>query len=161
MSMDEKSERGLKMGNVVVTTEAMSVEGKSSFPVDTSFWEDLWDQYTNEFEEVVIHCWMEELDILEELNSRAVSVQTEGLMKVFTINLTDENRLYFRNYSVDPKGGLKWFTMFFQQDGVEQMEVGHYGSEIILYKVNKEEAEKFVEIFPKIADSEYHATNGD
>ena len=51
--------------------------------------------------------------------------------------------------------------MFFQEDGVEQMEIGHYGSEIILYKVNEEEAEKFVEIFPKITDSEYHETNGD
>lgn len=159
--MDEKSERGLMMGNVVVTTEAMSVEGKSSFPIETSFWEDLWDQYTTEFQEVVVHCWMEEIDVFEELNSRAVSVQTEGLMKVVTINLTDENRLYFRNYSVDPKGGLKWFTMFFHVDGVEQLEIGHYGSEIILYKVNEEEAEKFIEIFPKTADSVYHATNAD
>ena len=159
--MDEKSERGLRMGNVIVTTEAMSVEGKSSFPIDTSFWEDLWDQYTNEFEEVVIHCWTEELDVFEELNARAVSVQTEGLMKVITVNLTDENRLFFRNYSVDPKGGLKWFTMFFQMDGAEHMEIGHYGSEIILYNVDEEEAAKFVEIFPKITDSEYHETNGD
>ena len=42
-------------------------------------------------------------------------------MKVVTINLTDENQAYFRNYSVDPKGGLKWFTMFFQEDGDEQI----------------------------------------
>ena len=73
MSLDEKSERGFIVGNVVVTTEAMSVEGKSSFPIDTSFWEDLWDQYTNEFQEVVIHCWLEELEVLEELNSITIT----------------------------------------------------------------------------------------
>ena len=33
--------------------------------------------------------------------------------------------------------------------GDEVLEIGHYGSEIILYKVDEEEAEKFSSLFPQ------------
>ena len=59
------------MGNVIVTTEAISMEGKSSFAMDTSYWVELWDQYTNEISEVVIHCWKEEEEVIEELSPKS------------------------------------------------------------------------------------------
>ena len=144
------------MGNITVTMEAMSVEGKSLCPVETSFWEDLWDQYTADFQEVVVHCWKEEQEAIDELSPRAINVINEGLMKVITVNLSDENRLFFRNYSVDPRGGLKWFTMFFQVDGEEGLEIGNYGSEIILYNMNEEEKERFISIFSTSAITHYY-----
>lgn len=144
------------MGNIVVTLESMSTNEKSSFPSNTSYWVNFWDNYTNDYPEVVIHCWEEETDVIEELSTKAVSVLTEGLMKIITVNLNEENRLFFRNYSIDPKGGLKWFMMFFHIDGEERLEIGRYGSEIILYKVDQEEAEAFSAIFlPSAATSNY------
>ncbi|MEI4769200.1 hypothetical protein WAX74_06030 [Psychrobacillus sp. FJAT-51614] len=144
------------MGNIVITGETISTNEKSSFAMNTSFWIDLWDKYTNEFHEVVIHCWKEELDVIEELSPRAVSVMDEGLIKVLTINLNEENRLFFRNSSIDLKGGLKWFKMFFHVDGDERLEIGHYGSEIILYKVNEEVANNFVSIFSPSVITHYY-----
>lgn len=144
------------MGNITITIESISVEGKSSCPVDTSFWESLWEQYTAEFTELVIHCWMEEQEVVDELAARAVNVMNEGLMKVFTINLSEDNRLFFRNYSIDPKGGLKWFTMFFHVNGDERLEIGHYGAEIILYHVDKEKASEFSALFPRSSISNFH-----
>lgn len=144
------------MGNIVITLESMSTNEKSSFPSNTDYWSNLWDNYTNDYPEVVIHCWEEETDAIEELSARAVSVLNEGLMKIITVNLNEDNRLFFRNYSSDPKGGLKWFMMFFHIDGEERLEIGRYGSEIILYKVDEEEAEVFSAIFlPSAATSNF------
>lgn len=144
------------MGQLVIHVEAMSLAEKESFPTDLSFWEDLWDQYTTKYSEVVIHCWSEEEQVVNELIEKSFEAMNEGLMKVFTVNLNEENRLYFRNYSMDPKGGLKWFTMFFQENGEEQLEIGHYGSEIIFSNVTEENAEEIKAIFPISTDMEYH-----
>ena len=64
--------------------------------------------------------------------------------------------MFLRDNSIDSKGGLKWFTMFFHEEGDEVMEIGHYGSEIILYKVNEEEADKFSSLFPQTSTIEYY-----
>lgn len=139
----------------------MSIEGKSSFALDTSFWEDLWDNYTTTFQDVVIHCWKEEEEIIEELRPKAISILNEGLVKVITVNLNEENHTYFRNNSIDPKGGLKWFMMFFNKDGDERLEIGHYGSEVILYKVDEENAEKFISLFNSSATTHFYDENAD
>ncbi|WP_144514001.1 hypothetical protein [Bacillus sp. FJAT-22090] len=152
--MDEKAERGIKLGSAVVTIEAMSTDSKSSFATDTSYWTELWDTYTRDFPEVIIHCWAEEQEAIEELSKRAVSVMNEGLVKVITVNLSEENRNFFRNHSIDPRGGLKWFTMFFNLNGDERLEIGHYGSEIIFDDVDEEDATKFISLFP--ASSNIH-----
>ncbi|WP_391202794.1 hypothetical protein [Psychrobacillus sp. L4] len=149
------------MGNVVVTIETMSTEEKSSFPSNVSFWTNLWDNYTNEFQEVVIQCWKEEEHAISELSSRAASTTNEGLIKIFSINLNEENRVFLRNYSIDPKGGLKWFTMFFNINGDERLEVSHYGSEIILYKADEEKAKQFISIFSSSITTHYYDENAD
>lgn len=139
----------------------MSIEGKSSFAMDTSFWQDLWDNYTNTFQDVVIHCWKEEEEIIDELRPKAVSIINEGLVKIMTVNLNEENHTYFRNNSIDPKGGLKWFMMFFNKDGDERLEIGHYGAEVILYKVDEEEAGKFISLFTSSATTHFYDENAD
>lgn len=149
------------MGNVTVTTESMSIEGKSSFATDTSFWTNLWDNYTNTFLDVVIHCWKEEEKVIDELRPKAVSSINEGLVKIMKVNLNEENWSYFRNNSIDPKGGLKWFRMFFNKDGDERLEIGHYGAEIILYKVDEEAAENFVTLFTPSAITHFYNENAD
>lgn len=149
------------MGNVTVTTESMSIDGKSSFATDTSFWTNLWDNYTNAFLDVVIHCWKEEEEVIDELRPKAISSINEGLVKIMTVNLNEENWAYFRNNSIDPKGGLKWFRMYLNKDGDERLEIGHYGAEIILYKVDKEEAENFVTLFTPSAITYFYNENAD
>ncbi|QFF99770.1 hypothetical protein PB01_13480 [Psychrobacillus glaciei] len=149
------------MGNVVVKIETMSTEGKSSFPSDVNFWTNLLDNYTNEFQEVVIQCWNEEEHAINELSSRAASTTNEGLIKIFYINLNEENRVFLRNHSVDPNGGLKWFTMFFNVNGDERLEVSHYGSEIILYKADEEIAKQFISIFSSSITTHYYDENAD
>lgn len=144
------------MGNIVVSIETTSTNDKSSFATNTSFWTDLWDNYTSEFQEVVIHCWKEELAAIEELSARAISVMDEGLMKVLTINLNEDNRLFLRSHTIDVNGGLKWFAMFFYVDGDERLEISHYGSEIILYKVDEEEAKNFISIFSPSVITHYY-----
>ena len=106
--------------------------------------------------EVVIHCWKEELAAIEELSARAISVMDEGLMKVLTINLNEDNRLFLRSHSIDVNGGLKWLAMFFHIDGDERLEISHYGSEIILYKVDEEEAKNFISIFSPSVITHYY-----
>lgn len=144
------------MGHVLVSLETTSTDEKTGFPVDLSFWGNLWDCYVVEFQEVIIHCWDEEKAAIEELSVKASNIKDEGLIQIFTLTLTEENRVFLRDNSIDSKGGLKWFTMFFHEEGDEVIEIGHYGSEIILYKVNEEEADKFSSLFPQTSTIEYY-----
>ena len=72
----------------------------------------------------------------------------EGLVKVFTVTLNEENCTFLRNQSIDPNGGLKWFTLFFYKEDVQMLEIAQYGSEIVLYGVDEKEAEELQTLFP-------------
>ena len=50
--------------------------------------------------------------------------------------------------------------MFFKKDGEERLEIGQYGSENILYKVDEEEAEKFISIFSSSAVRNFYPKFG-
>lgn len=144
------------MGQVAIHLSAISSDSKTAFAEDTSYWLSIWKDYINEFQSVVIHCWNEETEAIAELDSIAEYTTKEGLITLFTISLTEDNRAFFKEHSVDPRGGLKWFTLFFQVDGEERLEVGHYGSEIVVYNVDEAQAEKFIALFPETASSHYY-----
>ena len=46
--------------------------------------------------------------------------------------------------------------MFFQKGGEQRLVIGHYGSENVLYHVDKEEADRFMSIFPSVVSSQYN-----
>ncbi len=144
------------MGQIIVKTEAMSIEGKELYPVDTSFWEDLWDHFTSDLEEVVIHCLNEETEPMEELNQISYQTMNGYMHNELTITLTEDNRLYLRNSSIDlVVGGLKWNKMIFYKDGKVYLEINHYGSEITFYFVEKDMLEQVNFIFPITTEVEY------
>ncbi|WP_313894484.1 hypothetical protein [Psychrobacillus sp.] len=144
------------MGQVAIHLPAISSDSKTAFAEDTSYWLNMWEDYINVFQSVVIHCWNEETEAITELDSIAEFTIKEGLITLFTISLTEGNRAFLKEHSVDPRGGLKWFTLFFQVNGEERLEVGHYGSEIVVYKVDEEQAEKFIALFPESSSSHYY-----
>lgn len=144
------------MGQVTIQLPTISSSSKSSFSEDISYWSNLWNRYIHEFQDVIIHCWNEETEVIAKLDSIADLTQKEGLITLFTLSLTEDNRTFLKEHSVDPRGGLKWFTLFFQVDGEERLEVGHYGSEIVLYRVDEEQAEKFIAIFPETVSSQFY-----
>lgn len=144
------------MGQVTIQLPTISSDSKSSFSQDISYWSNLWNGYIHEFQDVIIHCWNEETEVIAKLDSIADHTQKEGLITLFTLSLTEENRTFLKEHSVDPRGGLKWFTLFFQVNGEERLEVGHYGSEIVLYRVDEEQAEKFIALFLKTVSSHFY-----
>lgn len=154
MFVDEKT-RWIKMGHVFVQLQTISTNRKTGFAEDVSHWFTLWDLYTVNMDEVIIHCWEEEKKFIEELSPKAAFIKNEGLITIFTLNLTEENRSFLREHSVDQNGGLKWFTMFFQKDGEQRLVVSHYGSENVLYQADKEEAERFVSLFSSEVSATY------
>jgi hypothetical protein len=143
------------MKHVRIHLETTHTEKKSSVPVDTSYWETLWDTYTSDFASVEIHCWQEETEQLHELTNLSAQSIDQGLVKSFTITLNEVNRTYLRNHAIDSNGGIKWFTLFFYKEDIQMMEIAQYGSEIVLYGVDKNEAAEFHTLFPENADAEY------
>lgn len=143
------------MKHVRILLETTHTEKKSSVPIDTSYWKKLWDTYTRDFASVEIHSWLEESEQLEELSKIAANAIEQGLVKAFTITLDEENCNYLRNHSIDSNGGLKWFTIFFYKEDIQMLEIGQYGSEIVLYGVDKKEAIEFETLFPENANAEY------
>jgi hypothetical protein len=143
------------MKHVRILLETTHTEKKSSVPIDTNYWEKLWDTYTSDFASVEIHSWLEETEQLAELSKIAANSSEQGLVKSFTITLNEENCNYLRNHSMDSNGGLKWFTIFFYKEDIQMLEIGQYGSEIVLYGVDKKEAAEFETLFPENANAEY------
>ena len=143
------------MKHVRIHLETTHTEKKSSVPIDTSYWENLWDSYTRDFASVEIHSWLEETEKLEELSKISANSIEQGLVKAFTVTLNEENCTYLRNHSIDADGGLKWFTLFFYKEDVQMLEIAQYGSEIVLYGVNEKEAAEFEMLFPEDANAEY------
>ena len=143
------------MKHVRIHLETTHTEKKSSVPIDTSYWEKLWDTYTSDFASVEIHSWLEETEQLAELSKIAANSSEQGLVKSFTITLNEENCNYLRNHSIDSNGGLKWFTIFFYKEDIQMLEIAQYGSEIVLYGVDKKEAAEFETLFPENANAEY------
>ena len=105
--MVETTRRIILMKHVRIHLETTHTENKSSVPIDTSYWEQLWDTYTSDFASVEIHSWLEEREQLEELSKIAANSIEQGLVKAFTITLNEENCNYLRNHSLDSNGGLK------------------------------------------------------
>ena len=143
------------MKHVRILLETTHTEKKSSVPIDTRYWEKLWDIYTSDFASVEIHSWLEETEQLEELSKISANSIEQGLVKSFTVTLNEENCNYLRNHSIDDKGGLKWFTLFFYKEDVQMLEIAQYGSEIVLYGVNEKESAEFETLFPDNANAEY------
>lgn len=153
--MDETSVGGTSMKHMRVRLETTSNKEKPVFPKSTSYWQELWDTYTTEFVSVEIHCWKEEENQIDELVPIASRNEDQNLVLSFLITLNEDNRNFLRNHSIDSKGGLKWFSLFFYKEATQMLEVGRYGSEIALYGVTEEEGEIFKEIFPEDAEAEY------
>jgi hypothetical protein len=143
------------MKHVRILLETIQKEKKSSVPIDTSYWEKLWDTYTKDFASVEIHSWLEESEQIEELSKISANSVVQGLGKVFTVTLNEENCTFLRNQSIDSNGGLKWFTLFFYKEDIQMLEIAQYGSEIVLYGVNEKEAAEFQTLFPENANAEY------
>lgn len=143
------------MKHIRIHLETTHIANKSSIPIDTSYWEKMWDSYTIDFASVEIHCWKEEVKQIHELSTISAQSEDQGLVKLFTISLNKGNRAYLRNQSVDSSGGLKWFTLHFYKKDIQMLEIGQYGSEIVLYGVDKKEADEFQELFFEIKHAEY------
>jgi hypothetical protein len=143
------------MKHVRIQLETTHTQKKSSVPLDTSYWTALWDSYTSDFASVEIHCWQEEVHHIQELSNLSAQSIDQGLVKSFTITLNKDNCSFLRNQSIDSNGGLKWFTIFFYKEDIQMLEIAQYGSEIVLYGVDKNEAAEFQRLFPENADAEY------
>lgn len=128
---------------------------KIAVPQGMRYWNELWDTYTEDFTSVEIHCWTVETERLGELKPLAAYSKVQGLIMTFTITLDERNWSYLRGQSIDPEGGLKWFTLYFYKNGIQMLEIAQYGSEIVLYGVDKKEADEFVKLFPDNTSSEY------
>ena len=153
--MNEKSVGGNRLKHMRVRLETISNNEKTVFPKSTSYWQELWDTYTTDFVSVEIHCWKEETNHIDEIVPIASRTEDQNLVLSMIVTLNEENRNFLRNHSVDPKGGLKWFSLFFYKEATQMLEIGRYGSEIALYGITEEEGELFKKIFPEDAEFEY------
>lgn len=143
------------MKHVRVHLSTTITGNKIAAPLSMTYWQELWDAYTVDFASIEIQCWKEETEQINELTPIAAFTSVNGLVISFTITLDESNRAYFRSNSIDSKGGLKWFKLFFYKKGIQMLEIAQYGSEIYLYGVNKNEAAEFEKLFPETAQAEY------
>lgn len=134
---------------------AKTEDSRVAVPRSMVYWHELWDQYTVDFVSVEIHCWKEEKEKIDELMPLASFYAEQGLIMSITLSLDESNRAYLRNHSIDPEGGLKWFSLYFYKENIQMLEIAQYGTEIVLYGVTKDEADDFAKIFPDIDKAEY------
>ena len=143
------------MKHIRIHLATMKSDRKVAVPQGILYWKELWDTYTTDFASVEILCWKEETQQIKELTPLAAHIKKQGLIILFTITLDETKRAYLRGESIDPEGGLKWFTLHFYKNDIQMLEIIYYGSEIVLYGVDKKEAEEFKKLFPDNVKAEY------
>ena len=71
------------MKHITVRLETKSSNHKTSFPITTSYWHELWDTYTTDFVSVEIHCWKEEPKHTQELEKIASQIEDQNFLTNF------------------------------------------------------------------------------
>jgi hypothetical protein len=146
--MDEEARKVNKQ--MYISPQTISTDEKSSFPVNTSFWEPIWSKFSKKAATMEIHCWNSENDVIDQLGEKMKNNgKVNGTETIsFTTDLTEEIIDWMRTQSYDARGGLKWFSIFlFDSIGERVAIIGHYGSEIIFYPENDNEIKEIKSFF--------------
>lgn len=120
---------------------------------DYGYWLLLTDRFLKTANQIEIHCWNEEFEAMEGLESH-LQKQEEGLYTVFSGEMSPAlNQLLTEEY-LDSKGRFKWFSIFLSSNGTTVFTAEHWATEFFVPDSSKETELYIRKIMP--ADTSFH-----
>lgn len=139
--------------NIPVYTDANSTFPK---PVGENYdyWFPLLKFFLTKSDTIEIHCWNEEIDTINEIqslyNSKMEMVREENLT-IFKLIKSIITIDYLLNNNVNINGELKWFTINLEKFMKPMFHSGHWGTEFFIPNVTKEDIVFIKSIIPRQA----------
>lgn len=131
-----------------------SEEVDTTFPLpdDYEYWEPLVSRFLEGTDTVEIHCWNEEQEAIQEVQSVLnCSVHVSDHITVFKITNTKSAKdILLSKYEKNHR--FKWFTVNLIRQGELIFHSGHWATEFAVTVKNAEEASKIKTITPKNTD---------
>ncbi|WP_421385265.1 hypothetical protein ACOJQI_11030 [Bacillus salacetis] len=130
----------------------------SSFPqpVNNSYeyWIAVIEHFLTESDTIEIQCWNEEAETINEITSLLKGKYKwvkEDQITIFKLS----NSLSLKNYllkdCLSSNGELKWFTLNLEKMGLPVLHSGHWGTELVIYNISKEDIDFVKSVIPNEA----------
>ncbi|WLR57580.1 hypothetical protein LC048_12425 [Mesobacillus subterraneus] len=131
-----------------------SEEVDTTFPLpdDYMYWKPLVEHFLEGIDIVEIHCWNEEQDVIQEIQSDYNSfVHVSDHMTVFKMtNINTAKELLLNKCEKDHR--FKWFTVNFIMQGEVIFHSSHWATEFAVTAKNSAEAAWIQSVTPKNTD---------
>ncbi|MEK3857438.1 hypothetical protein [Cytobacillus sp. FSL H8-0458] len=128
----------------------------STFPKPVNenynYWLALIEHFLTISDTIEIHCWNEETDTIDEINSLYKEEFEVGIEENLTIFKGTISKLlidYLLNKSINNNGDLKWFTLNLERLRLPVFHSGHWGTELFIPNITKEDITFIKSVTPK------------
>jgi hypothetical protein len=134
-------------------------DADSSFPKPINesyyYWIAIIEHFLTEADTIEIHCWNEEKESINEITSLYKGKCEMFKKEHLTIfNCPKSNLLidYLLNNSLRNNGELKWFTLNLDKMRLPVLHSGHWGTELVITNINKEDIAFIKSVTPRDTD---------
>ncbi|SFB06741.1 MULTISPECIES: hypothetical protein [unclassified Bacillus (in: firmicutes)] len=118
----------------------------SSFPMPIgggySYWFPLLSFFLDKANTLEIHCWNEEIETIEEMQTlykESFEIVAEENLTIFKAVKSDELKSYLLNNHLNDDGKLKWFTVNLDKGLTQVFHSGHWGTEFFVPTASEED----------------------
>lgn len=122
-----------------------------------NYWTQIMEYFLDQSDSIEIHCWDEEITVIEELinvSGDAMEIKQNGQLTVFNIKTTSSfNQFLLQNY-IDKNGRVKWFSIFLSFEETTVFHSEHWGTEFFAPCVSEIEIDFIQSVMP--IDTNFH-----
>lgn len=144
--------------NLVVNIPSFSEEYSTiQKPVDEdyNYWIVLVKHFLDKADTIEIHCWNEEIETINEMNSiksERFEIIKEDNIIIFKASTSKSLNEYLLKESVNDGGVLKWVTLNLEKLNVPLFHSGHWGTELFIPGITQEDIDLIQTIIPIDSD---------
>jgi len=129
------------------------------------YWVSLMTHYLSRSDMMEIHCWTEESEVIEELESileNSYEAVVESNITIFKVKTTPEVIHHLLTANIGKEGEIKWFSIFLSKNNKTVFHSEHWGKEFFAPDVNEEEIAFITSVMPKETNfHQYQASDVD
>jgi len=119
--------------------------------VEFDFWRILVLNFLEDADSIRIDCWNSEEEVIKELLPLSKEVDRDSYkdMTIFTFDINENvvNEIIYNGFNKNKR--LKWFSLFLQREGEIFFSSEHYGDELSMDNITREEVKWVKYVVPK------------
>ena len=123
----------------------------TSLLVEFDFWRILVLNFLEDADSIRIDCWNSEEEVIKELLPLSKEVDRDSYkdMTIFTFDINENvvNEIIYNGFNKNKR--LKWFSLFLQREGEIFFSSEHYGDELSMDNITREEVKWVKYVVPK------------